>query len=118
MTGPDSAPSRPPDTTVPTSPEVLGAMTDSAAASASPAVGGVLLCKKKSWFAIRVIDDKDKVVPGLTLKLNIPDFGGTDRVTSKRSDPLKIQNLAPGGKGDVKYIDCVEAVWEAIGDIT
>jgi len=96
----------------------LGEMNQSAAENASAEVKGVLPCEKKSWFAIRVVDAKDTVVEGLTLKLNVTDLGDNDRITSKGVDPIRIEGLAPGGKGDVKFIDCGEVVWEAIGDIT
>lgn len=96
----------------------LGEMNQSAAENASAEVKGVLPCEKKSWFAIRVVDDKDTVVEGLTLKLKVTDLGDIDRITSKGVDPIRIEGLAPGGQGDVKYIDCGEVVWEAIGDIT
>ena len=96
----------------------LGAMNGSAANNASQASGGVLPCEKKSWFAIRVVDDKDAVIEGLTLKLKLTEVGESDRLTSKAVDPIKIDQLTPGGKGDVQYIDAGELVWEAIGDIT
>jgi hypothetical protein len=96
----------------------LGEMNASATQNASPQVQGVLPCEKKSWFAIRIVDDKDAVVEGLTLKLKITDLGDTDRITSKGVDPIKIETLAPGGKGDVTFIECDDVVWEAIGDIT
>ncbi len=104
--------------TVEPSASKLGEMNASAAQNASPEVKGVLPCEKKSWFAIRVVDDKDAIIEGLTLKLKIPDLGDTDRLTSKGVDPIKIEALTPGGKGDVKFIDCGEVVWEAIADIT
>ena len=81
-------------------------------------MGGVLPCTKKSWFAIRIVDDKDTVIEGLTLKLKLTEIGDSDRITSKAVDPIKIDLLTPGGKGDVQYIDSGELVWEAIGDIT
>lgn len=100
----------------------LNAMNQSAAAKSSPAQKGVIPCaKKKSWFAISVIHELEKdgtVVEGLTLKLKIPDLGETDRVTSKGNDPIKIDLLAPGGKGEIKQIESGEIVWEAVGDIT
>jgi hypothetical protein len=96
----------------------LGAMNGSAANNASQASGGVLPCEKKSWFAIRVVDDKDAVIEGLTLKLKLTEVGESDRLTSKAVDPIKIDQLTPGGKGDVQYIDAGELVWEAVGDIT
>ncbi len=100
------------------SPEKLEEMNASAAENSSPAINSVLPCEKISWFAIRVIDEKDGVVEGLSLHLKLTEIGDTERVTSKVVDPVKIESLAPGGKGDVKYIDSGEVVWEAIGDIT
>ena len=96
----------------------LAVMNASAANNASQATGGVLPCAKKSWFAIRIVDDKDAVIEGLTLKLRLTEVGDSDRLTSKAVDPIKIDGLTPGGKGDVQYIDAGESVWEAIGDIT
>jgi hypothetical protein len=118
MTGGGNPPPQPPGAQVPPDAGQLQNMDQSACQNASPAQGGVQPCPKKSWFAIRVIDDKDAVVEGLTLKLKLPVLGEIDRVTSKAVDPVKIDQLDPGGKGDAKYIDAGEVVWEAIGDIT
>ncbi len=93
-------------------------MNKSAEKNACPAGKGVMPCLKKSWFAIRVIDEKNVVVEGLTLKLRLTDLGDIERVTSKAVDPVKIESLEPGGKGDVKHIESGEVVWEAVGDIT
>lgn len=97
----------------------LKAMNQSAAKNASPAEGGTVPCEeKKSWFAIQIVQEKGgAVIEGLTLKLKIPDLGDTDRVTSKATDPVKIEQLAPGGTGEVKQIECADDVWEAVGDI-
>jgi len=74
-------------------------------------------CDKKSWFAIIVVRDSDStVVEDLTIHLKIPDLGDTDRVTAKTVNPIKIDDLAPGGKGDVKSIEHDSEVWEATGD--
>ena len=117
MNPPDPPPLRPASTPTPT-PEKLQEMNASAAETGSKAENGVQPCPKKSWFAIRVIDEKEsKVVEALTIKLNIPDLGETDRVTSTGRDPIKIEELAPGGKGSVKRIDA-DLIWEAVGDIT
>jgi hypothetical protein len=93
-------------------------MNGSAADNASKASGGVFPCAKKSWFAIRIVDDKDAVIEGLTVKLKLSEVGESDRLTSKAVDPIKIDDLTPGGKGDVHFIDAGELVWEAIGEIT
>lgn len=114
----DSVPSQPQQAQVDPSGPKLGEMNQSAAQNSSPVVEGVLPCQKKSWFAIRIVDKDDAVVEGLTIKLKIPDLGDTDRLTSKGTDPIKIEELAPGGKGDVHFIDCGEVVWEALGEIT
>jgi hypothetical protein len=119
--GGEPPPPQPPSAKVEPSPEKLQSMNDSAEKSASPVKDGSLTCppKKKSWFAIRVINQKDSTcVEGMTLKLNIPDLGDTDRLTSKASDPTKIDQLEPGGKGNVKQIECGDHAWEAVGDIT
>ena len=92
----------------------LAAMNASAANNASQATGGVLPCAKKSWFAIRIVDEKDSVIEGLTLKLKLTEVGDSERLTSKAVDPIKIDGLTPGGKGDVQYIDAGEAVWKPL----
>src|SRR5579864_696535 len=92
-------------------------MNGSAKQCASPAQNGVVHCDKKSWFAIRINDKNDGVVEGLTLKLKLPDKGEFERVTSKAVDPVKEDQLKPGGQGEVVSIDCGDVVWEALGDI-
>jgi hypothetical protein len=104
--------------TVEPSASKLGEMNSSAAQNASPEVKGVIPCEKTSWFAIRIADKDDAVIEGLTIKLKIPDLGDIDRITSKGVDPIKIDTLTPGGKGDVHFIECGDVVFEAIGDIT
>jgi hypothetical protein len=98
----------------------LNAMNQSAKSNAASGVdGGVKGCqqKKKSWFAIRLLNDKDgKVVEALTLKLKIPDLGDIERVTSKASDPIRIDELNPGGTGSVKQIEHDSLVWEIAAD--
>ena len=118
LNGSDSPPVLPKGGSVDPTPSNLEAMNGSAANNASPVEKGVLPCQKKSWFAIRVIDEKDAVIEGLTLKLKLTEVGESDRLTSKAVDPIKIDQLTPGGKGDVQFIDAGELVWEAIGDIT
>lgn len=93
-------------------------MNGSAQQSASPAQGGAVQCDKKSWFAIQVTDKDGGVLEGLTLKLKLPDKGEFERVTSKGVDPVKEDQLNPGGQGEVISIDCGDVVWEALGDIT
>ena len=93
-------------------------MNASAAQNASPAQKGVLPCQKKSWFAIRLVDDKDKMVAGLTLKLKVTGLGETERVTVTATDPLRIDQLDPGGKADVLSVESAEGGWEAVGDLT
>lgn len=115
----ESAPSLPQQASVSPTQSNLGAMNQSAANNASPVSGGVVTCPKKvSWFSIRVVDDKDKVVEGLKLKLKITGLGDAERVTSAGVDPVKIEELAPGGKGDVLSIETDDVVWEAVGDIS
>lgn len=96
----------------------LQAMNQAAAQNAAPVQNGVQGCPKTSWFSIRVIDDKDAVVEGLTLKLKLPDLGEIERLTSKAQDPLKVEQLAAGGSCNVLFIDAGEHVWEAAADIT
>jgi hypothetical protein len=96
----------------------LQSMNHSAAVNASTAQGGVQACLKTSWFAIRVVDDKDTMVEGLTLKLRLTGLGDTERVTSKGSDPLKVEQLDPGGTGEVLSIQSPAGVWEAVGSLT
>lgn len=96
----------------------LDAMNQSAANHALPVSGSTVLCEKKSWFSIRVVDEKEAVVEGLTLKLKITGLGDAERVTSKAIDPVRISDLDPGGKGDVLSIQTEEVAWEAVGDIT
>ena len=115
MTGP---PVQPSDTGLSPDGGQLQAMNQSAARNASPVEGGVQSCQKTSWFSIRVVDDKDAVVEGLTLKLALPELGEIERITSKGQDPLKVEQLTAGGKCDVKSIDAGDDVWEAAGDIT
>jgi hypothetical protein len=93
-------------------------MNRSAAVNASPSQGGVQPCIKKSWFAIRVVDDKNAVVEGLTLKLKLTGLGETERITSKGNDPLKVDQLDPGGTGEVVSIQSPEGVWEAVGALS
>jgi len=119
-TGGDPPP-QPTGASVTPSTDKLNEMNQSAEKSASPVTGSVVKCPKKtSWFAIRVLDkeDGDKVVEGFTIKLDITGEGQMDRVTSKGADPIKIPDLLPGGKGEVKSIDCGDLVWEAVGDIS
>jgi hypothetical protein len=116
-TGGDPAPPQPPAATVQPSPDTLQAMNGSAQQSASLAQNGAMPCPKKSWFAIRITDEKGAVVEGLTLKLKVPDLGDIDRVTSKGGDPIKIAPLAAGGQAEVHYIDGGDTAWEAVGDI-
>jgi hypothetical protein len=115
----ESSPSLPQGASVEPTQANLSAMNQSAANNASPVSGGIVDCpNKKSWFAIRVVDDKDAVIEGVTVKLKITDLGDTERVTSKGVDPIKIDELTPGGKGDVLSMEAEEIVWEAVGDIT
>ena len=115
MTGP---PPQPADVALSPDAGQLQAMNQSAAQSTSPVQNGVQDCPKTSWFSIRVVDDKDAVVEGLTLKLKLPELGEIERLTSKAQDPLKVEQLAAGGKCDVTSIDAGEHVWEASADIT
>ncbi|HEY3836201.1 MAG TPA: hypothetical protein VGL72_06500, partial [Bryobacteraceae bacterium] len=108
----DPSPSQPPQAQVEQSGPKLGEMNSSAAQNSSPVSEGVLPCQKKSWFAIRIVDKDDAVIEALTIKLKIPDLGDTDRITSKGTDPIKIDELAPGGKGDVRFIESENSVWE------
>lgn len=115
----DSAPSLPEGASVNPSPSSLGAMNQSAATNSSPVSGGIVTCPNKvSWFSISVVDDKGVVVEELKLKMKITGLGDAERVTSKGTDPIKIDQLAPGGTGDVLSIETEDFVWEAIGDIT
>jgi hypothetical protein len=91
---------------------------DKCAKDAPEQDGGVQKCPKKSWFGIRIVKNDDgKVVEALTLHLKIPGLGAVERVTSGAGDPVKIPDLKPGGKGDVKQIVHDSEVWEAEGDI-
>lgn len=114
----ESVPSLPQGVSVEPTQSNLGAMNQSAANNASPVSGGIVSCQEKSWFAIRVVDEKNAVVEGLRLKLKITGLGDAERVTSKAVDPVRINDLDPGGKGDVLSIEAEEVVWEAVGDIT
>jgi len=96
----------------------LQAMNRSAAQNASPVNDGAVACAKTSWFSIRVIDDKDAVVEGLTLKLKLKGAGEVERVTSRATDPVKVEQLDAGGTGEVMAIESEKVVWEAVGDIT
>lgn len=97
----------------------LNGMNASATQNASKAVKGVLPCEKKlSWFAIRIANEKNEVIEGLTLKLVIPDHGEIDRLSSKGTDPIKIEELEPGGTGSLKFIEGGDVVFEAIGDFS
>jgi hypothetical protein len=91
-------------------------MNASASASAASGVsGGVRTCplQRRTWFAIKFIDDKDgKIVEALTVKLTIPTLGDIERVTSTASDPIKIDELPPGGTGDVREVEHDSLVWE------
>lgn len=115
----ESVPSLPQGASVNPTQSNLEAMNQSAASNSSPVSGGVVTCPKKvSWFAIRVVDEKDIVVEGLKLNLKITGLGDAERVTSKGVDPVRIDELAPGGKGDVLSIETEDIVWEALGDIS
>jgi hypothetical protein len=117
----ESAPSLPQGASVNPSQATLSAMNESAATNSSPVNGLVVECPvttKVSWFAIRVVDDKNVVVEGLTLKMKITGLGDTERITSKAVDPIKIEQLTPGGTGEVLSIETEDFVWEAVGDIT
>lgn len=115
----EGIPLLPQGTTVDPTQSNLGAMNQSAANNSSPVEGGIVTCPKKvSWFAIRVVDEKDAVVEGLKLKLKITGLGDAERVTSKGVDPVKIEQLAPGGTGEVLSIETEDFVWEAVGDIS
>jgi len=119
MTNPPlTAPVQQPGASVPQDAGQLAAGERSASQAASPAHDGEQPCPRTSFFAIRVIDDKDAVVEGLTLKLKLPELGEVERVTSRAADPLKVEQLKPGGKGGVKSIDAGEFVWVAVGDFS
>lgn len=99
-------------------PGQLQQMNGSAQQNASPVDGGALPCEKKSWFSIRIVDDKNAVIEGLTIKLKVAGLGDVERVTSKASDPVKIDALSPGGTAEVESIESEKLVWEAVGDIS
>jgi hypothetical protein len=119
----NSPPSDPPQLA---SPEKLPAMDQNAKSSGgqSDITKGTKDCPlKKSWFAIRVVhqptaDGGEEVVDGLTLNLKLSCSGPNTQVTAKAVEKNQIDNLSPGGTGNVESTDHSEIVWEVETDIT
>lgn len=100
--------------------ESLGAMNDNAAQGGG-AQGGVLPCKKKSWFAfnVKLVDDEDKsetFLKEISVDLNLTDLGDVQKKVADNKG-VRIQQLEPGGKGKVLKITHDTNVYEALGDI-
>jgi hypothetical protein len=79
------------------------------------------LCRPKKWFAVSIVkvDEKNKEtkVEGVTIDLQIPGIGQTQRITGAGDNhPIVIPQLNPGGTGEVLQMNHDTDVYEAIGD--
>jgi len=99
-------------------------MNEAAACKTPHTPDGALKCneKKKSWFSVTLmeVDDKgaESACGDVTLDLTIPDLGKVQRVTTGDGQAIKIDQLEPGGKGDVLQMTHATGVYEAIGDFS
>jgi len=100
----------------------LPAMNDSAAKKTDSTSNGVVKCKPKTYFAVIVVkvDEKNQETSAadVTIDLKVTGLGDVQRVTDSGKKPVFIQNLEPGGKGDVLQMKHDTDVYEAIGDFS
>jgi hypothetical protein len=116
----DPSPQTPPPNNPPSG--GLPAMNDSAAQKADSTSNGSVNCKPKTYFAVIVVKQDEKnqetSVADLTIDLNITGLGDVERLTAAGNQPVMIQNLEPGGKGDVVQMKHDTDVYEATGDFS
>lgn len=68
--------------------------------------------KPLPWIALKVVDEKDKAVPKVAMKLTLP--GNVKREVETTEEALRIEGLKTGGNCAIDEMSFEKEVWEIV----
>lgn len=75
----------------------------------SPTADTTAKCQKKTWIAVKVVDEDGKPVSGISVQLTGPDGTAGTYALSKKGE-VKVKDIDPG-KWKVAFPDIYDVEW-------